>query len=123
MKLVVSVREGIESDKGIIWATMPKGVYYSGRSKQAIHKTVWFSHFHSYLANLLDTGLVFVACIEGDPSTILGYSLFQGECLHYVYVKKDFRRNGIGALLVEQVDFTSIHVPNITVLAYNILNK
>jgi hypothetical protein len=41
-----------------------------------------------------------VACLKDDADTILGYSVIEGKRLHWVFVKRVWRKIGIGASLV-----------------------
>lgn len=43
---------------------------------------------------------VVVACVPGDPATILGWACYTDECVFYVYVKKAFRRAGLARALL-----------------------
>lgn len=54
----------------------------------------------SLIKRLLTRSAVLVACYEGDPNTILGWSVTDGDVVHYVYVKKPLRRQGIARMLL-----------------------
>ncbi len=42
-----------------------------------------------------------VACLKYTPEQIIGYSVNHGKTLEFVYVKIDYRKQGIGTLLVK----------------------
>lgn len=44
-----------------------------------------------------------VACRPEHDDTIFGYAVYQPTILHYVFVKEDFRNNGIAKSLLAQV--------------------
>jgi len=49
-----------------------------------------------------------VACLPDDSDAILGWSVISGDephTLHYVYVRKDARKQGIARLLLAGVDW------------------
>jgi GNAT superfamily N-acetyltransferase len=52
---------------------------------------------------LVRTGVVRVACDQKDPDTLLGFAVADhanAALLHYAYVRKELRREGIGRDLV-----------------------
>lgn len=64
---------------------------------------------------LLRASTIRVACDAEDEDTLLGFAVVDGAnpaLLHYVYVRKDLRQNGIGAALarpdeVREVSFVT----------------
>lgn len=42
-----------------------------------------------------------IACLQDDPDQILGYSAFSHSTLEFVYVKNDYRKQGIATLLTK----------------------
>jgi GNAT superfamily N-acetyltransferase len=60
------------------------------------------SRIESEVKRLVRTSTVRVACDQKDPDTLLGFAVVDAEnpaLLHYVYVRKDLRREGIGTAL------------------------
>lgn len=54
------------------------------------------------IRRLMSASEVRIAHFEEDPSVIFGFSVVQGDCLHYVLVKHDFRGQGIAKSLVPE---------------------
>lgn len=53
-----------------------------------------------------------IAAWEQDPMFIVGWACSEGETLHYVWVRKDFRGKGIARQLVGPLGVTRVsHVP------------
>lgn len=54
------------------------------------------------MAFTLNRAITSVAYLESVPDEILGYSISEptNNVLHFIYVKKDYRRQGIGAKLL-----------------------
>ncbi|NBQ51698.1 MAG: N-acetyltransferase, partial [Marivivens sp.] len=44
--------------------------------------------------------LVLVASDPEEDDHVFGYCVFERDCLHWVYVKKDLRRMGLGSYLL-----------------------
>ncbi len=62
----------------------------------------YFAAYDRYIGYLLgcDNCRVRLAVLSDAPDVVLGFSVARGSTLDYVHVQKDFRRQGIGKLLV-----------------------
>lgn len=101
---LIAVRSYIDSDLNLILATWLRGLFYSDTLYSEIPKNVFMSEYRKILIALLtksDT-VVNVACLKDDPEVVLGYSILSNEakCLHWVYVKKNWRGIGLAKDLV-----------------------
>jgi GNAT superfamily N-acetyltransferase len=54
----------------------------------------------SILKKILDHSLVLVASDPEEEDHVFGYCVFERDCLHWIYVKKDLRRMGLGSYLM-----------------------
>jgi hypothetical protein len=52
------------------------------------------------IRRLLSRANILVACLPEDPETILGWSATEATVVHFVYVKREFRRLGIASSLL-----------------------
>ena len=59
-----------------------------------------YSQHQSILKKILDRSLVLVASDPEEDDHVFGYCVFEKDCLHWVYVKKDLRRMGLGSYLL-----------------------
>jgi hypothetical protein len=60
------------------------------------------------IKDILKDAEVRIACLEDAPEVIVGYSVFSGTHLYFIYVKDGFRLKGIGALLApKKIDTVS----------------
>lgn len=59
------------------------------------------------IRRLISQGEARIAYDPKDEDTLVGFAVFRGAELHYVYVKKDFRGQGIARALLEGVPVTS----------------
>jgi hypothetical protein len=59
-------------------------------------------HYHKVINYLIDkkTINIRVACLKDDPTVILGYAIFEGDTLHWVFIKKSWRNIGLAKDLV-----------------------
>lgn len=90
------------TDSGFIYSTMPKSIYYSGIAIDPDDdKRTWFEDFYKYLQALIPESEISIACTTDDINFIVGYSVVAGRTLQFVYVKEDYRKQGIARLLVK----------------------
>ena len=62
--------------------------------------TPLYSQHQSILKKILDRSLVLVASDPEEDDHVFGYCVFEKDCLHWVYVRKDLRRMGLGSYLL-----------------------
>lgn len=104
MKKGIVVRAFQEDDAPFIYSTWLRGLYFGNEWFRKIDKDSFFSKYRLVVKRLLETCNVQMACLEEDPEVLVGYVVYKGPQLHWVYVKKDWRNNGIGrALLPEDI--------------------
>jgi len=60
------------------------------------------STHQTILKKLLDHSMVLVASDPEEDDHVFGYCVFEKDCLHWVYVKKDLRRMGLGTYLLSR---------------------
>jgi len=56
-------------------------------------------HHDIILKKIIHSSVIRLACDPGDPDTVWGWICFDGELLHFIYVKSAFRGFGIGGAL------------------------
>jgi GNAT superfamily N-acetyltransferase len=109
-------------DYGFLIATWPKAIYYgSAHSGNEHERNLWFKAKYDLINTMLQNPRweIRIACVDEDPSFILGYSVTMpnrdSRLVHFVYVKKGYRKQGIGKLLtgperidVSKADWTDI---------------
>lgn len=93
---LVSIRLKETKDDPFIYNSWLK----SNRAKHANMPTSdYFAHYKKLINNLLYKSLTFIACDPKDPEFIYGYIVIRPiedlKIIHYVYVKKPFRRFGV----------------------------
>lgn len=97
---LVHYRDGKPDDENMILATWVQGLYHSNQNEP------WFASVPQYIFNeeyrkiikqlLAKPGIEKrIACLNEDEDVVLGYAIFEGDTLHWVYVKSSWRRLGI----------------------------
>jgi len=102
MMAVHVLRAGLEGDRAYVLDAWIRG-YRSSDFGLRLPPDVYYSRFgHSGLVeHLLDSGDLTVACMHDSPDFILGFAVSRPGLLHYVCVKQDFRRSGVGRTLLD----------------------
>jgi GNAT superfamily N-acetyltransferase len=111
---MISIRNYKEEDKAFVISTWLKSFYtnmpsYKVNSRYYIKpESNEFYKFHSKVVqSVLEKPLttVLIACNEEDENQIFGYIIYDENCMHWLYVKQVYRRNGIGTRLLKEADF------------------
>lgn len=118
---IAEVRDYNETeDKPFIMATMLQGLYYGDgegwKMFSQIDKQIFMYNYKRILEALIahPNTAVKVACLKEDPSVILGYSILSNDfsTIHWVHIKKAWRRNGIARALLPQRPAFCTHLSN-----------
>lgn len=88
------------SDQAMIYATWRNGRYYGMKDKNRGDSVAIFKELTHEITNAMSKAQVRIACLEDDPTIIVGYVVFHGNHLDWVYVKEDYRKQGVASLLV-----------------------
>ena len=85
------------TDIPFIFSTWLKGYYYGSKALKRIEKRAFMINYYQVIQKILSNPVttVLVACSKEDPDVILGYSVAEPPTLHWVFVKKGFRKLGI----------------------------
>lgn len=95
-----TIRELRAADLPFIYATWLRSLYYGNPMYKQIVKDLFFNKYKLVLYELVSRSNVQVCCLTDDPDTILGYSVHEGDRLHWVYVKEPWRKLGLAKALV-----------------------
>lgn len=101
-KDLIEMRGGVRTDAPFILSTWLNGLYYGNDWIREIEKNIFMKVYHDVIERkLYQPGvLVKVACLKEEHDVILGYSVYEGQILHYVFVKPVWRRIGLARDLV-----------------------
>ena len=119
---LVAVRDFQPNDKNFILATWLRGLKYGNDWFNAIDPGIYFVVYQAAIERLLGNPniSVKVACLKEDPEVVLGYAVYSGARLDWVFVKKAWRGVGIAKGLVP----TGITcVSHLTTVGRSILKK
>lgn len=116
------VRKAIEADLPLVLTDWRKDYYEHalGFSKGMSETT--FNHFHSILIkSILARSALLVACDPDEPSVVFGWICWEPGVLHFVMVKRKFRKCGIGSALLAATDLgTEFYFSHLTHLGNDV---
>ncbi len=111
---ISTIRTPEAGDLSFIYSTWLRGLYYGNDWFQEIPKAIFMEHYHRVVELVLkkETTKVRVRCLKEDPTTILGYSVFDDhyQFIHWIYVKEAWRRFGIAKSLYPPDSKTTTHL-------------
>lgn len=99
---LVTVRERSPGDFNFIKATWIRALRFGNPWFAKTEGTSYYKAYSRIIDSLLslpETNVA-VACLSDEPDVILGYSVYRGSTLDFVYVKAKWRKIGIGNSLV-----------------------
>ena len=96
----VLIRAVRPEDRAFIISTWCKGQLYGNSFFTAVDSEAYFTHYPKYITSILDRAEVRVACFADDEDIILGYAVMSQNALHWVFVKKALRSEGIANKLI-----------------------
>ena len=95
----VVIRPGEATDAAFCHSSWLRSHLFNSKWSQLVGEC--YHHEHSeVIKRLLDRGEVRIAGWSEDPETIIGWCCVEPATVHYVYVRKEFRRRGIARLLL-----------------------
>ena len=108
------IRDGGPDDNKFILATFLRGFYYGEPFITFIPKDIFMAHYKKVVIALLNAPgvVVNVACLKTDPDVILGYSILSPDysTIHWVYVKRAWRKQGIATTLLPKYPTAATHI-------------
>ena len=98
--VVIVFRNMKDEDLAMIYSTWRNSSYYSAVSRPEMPTNEAFRIKTIEIKNIMTNCEAKVACLKDSPDTIIGYSIWDDKHLYWVYVKPEYRRQGIAKRLV-----------------------
>lgn len=112
-KIITYPARNIPDDlKNLIIAPFLNSLRYGNDLFKLIDKDSYFFNYAKYIDLIINRPNTKASFAVLDDDTALGWSLFEDKTLHYVWVKKEVRRNGIARALVPKDINTISHITN-----------
>lgn len=94
-----------DHDSAVIITTWRNSAFYLSAFPHKDENEVFFRKFTRKIKNILKHATVKIACLEDCPMVIIGYCVYTGDHLDWIYVKggplaqADYRKMGIATML------------------------
>lgn len=102
------IRRATGEDAAFVFAFWLQDYFERSKFAKGISKTLFMRFHHLVLERVIARGVVYIACDPEAPSVAYGFACGEvaaglPSTLHYVYVKRRFRRLGVGNALAQQL--------------------
>lgn len=113
---LITFRSAQKTDEAFIYRSILMGTFHGNRPAKgrsidpkapvdffsSIDQDTFMKFYHLHLEHIFSRPNVTIgiACLVEDPDVILGFSVFEPEILHFVFVKPDWRKIGLATDLV-----------------------
>jgi GNAT superfamily N-acetyltransferase len=106
--LIFNIRRASGDDAAFVFAFWLQDHFERSWFAKGISKTDYMRCHHLILERIIARSVVYVACDPEVPAVAYGFACGEGSpefnpTLHYVYVKRRFRRHGVGASLAARL--------------------
>jgi hypothetical protein len=91
-----------ESYKPMIFSKWMRSLRYGNNYFEAIDSNVYYKTYQKYIQSILERpgAMVRLSTLSDDPDICLGWSISEGNTLHYIHVQWEQRNQGIGKSLL-----------------------
>lgn len=98
-----------------IMAFWLRGLKFGSEFFRAVDSLTYFQVYSKVIKALLKRPdcIVRLAVLADEPDTAIGWSVSEGKVLHFVYVKREARRQGVGMALLPKSFETATHMTKI----------
>lgn len=103
MQSQFDIRQASASDLNFIYDSFLKSMRSDSSVGRSCSKDVFFREFPKIIDQILNRAITIVACVSNDPSTLIGYLIYEPSIVHYIVVKNAFRNLGVAKTLVSSV--------------------
>lgn len=113
-RIIKVPNEKMDQYHGLVYAKWLRSLRHGNDYFKLIDPDAYWSTYSQYIGRILsnpDTSLRIAALVD-DEDVILGFSVSENTILHYVFVDKTTRRNGVGAALIPPWIKTITHLTN-----------
>lgn len=107
-----AIVHGIRDARPLVFATWLRSFQATSDLGKKLPRDAFFASHHRVIERILARGAtVTLAVLPDDTSVVFGWSVTEGNVVHYVYVKPDFRKFGLATALLAHVEkpFTYSH--------------
>lgn len=118
--LKFSANKTPDNFKNMVFSEYLRSLRFGNEYFKLVEPEPYFQVHHAYFSLLLSRpeSLLKIAVLSDDYDVALGWSLTELDKLHYVYVKKDYRRAGIAKALISEPFTRFTHVTKMALVLW-----
>lgn len=90
------------TDLNFIQSTFLKSMKKESSLGRSCTTRVFFCEFPKVIDHVLSISKVLIAHFDSEPDLILGYLIYEPECVHYLYTKASFRNFNVARELINE---------------------
>ena len=98
--------------KNLVIAPFLNSLRYGNDLYKLIDKDAYYFSYSKYIESLLQRPHSIVKLAILNDMTVLGWCLMENKVVHYIWIKKEVRRQGIGQALLPKTFDTISHITN-----------
>jgi GNAT superfamily N-acetyltransferase len=109
-ELDIIIREAIQDDLPLIYNSWLKQ-YRESPFSVGVVNSVYYSQHRKIIDCLIERSVLRVACDAASPTKIYGWvcgEIYDPLVLHFIYVKKKYRKRGIGGMLLNEFGWKEV---------------
>ncbi len=103
----IRVREATEEDWPFIRKAWAESFLSGGPAVQGADRDHYFREMPRLFSAIMPTASARIACHPEDDDTRVAFAVFTGSTLHYAYVLRDFRLNGVVPVMLDGLPIKS----------------
>lgn len=101
-------------DFGFIIGAWSNGAFYGALNPTKERKKEFYKTMGDKIKKHLDESEILIACMQDDPTSLMGFCVIDGTRLEWIYVKEIYRKEKIATLLLKNREITELNKENIT---------
>lgn len=116
LEKLILLREAVGDDRNLVFSATLKALYFGCPYFREIEQDDFFKSYQQVLYMLLakPSTVVVTACLKDSPNTVIGFLILSHDCVHFAYVKKKWRREGIMNFMLDGLEIKKVsHITKI----------
>lgn len=106
----IIIRDYNEGDRNFIYGSWLHGLYFGHDWIKEIQADIFFKEYQKIVEKIMDRATIKVATLPDAEDVALGYVVYQGVVLHWIFVKDAWRKMGIARSLYPKEITTVTHL-------------
>lgn len=98
--------------KPMVYSRWLRSLRYGNNIFKKMSSNDYYKNYHAFIGKLMDKpdSIVRMAVLSDDHDVVLGFAVSREDVLDYIHVHSDYRRQGIGHLLLPSKVTTFTHL-------------